>query len=688
MSSFKKSLPPISHAGFTVAELIISAAIMTVVITGAFTAFIYGIRVWRNEAIISELHQNLESAMEHIRHDLRLSSVGVGLMAFYPTNAAEYTAFSFPLSSPEGGLLRRDLNTNSPNYGRIIWDQTVIYHVRPGSPDELLRTVFTPRNSNAAPHDFYTQLKKVALSTDFTDVQNAANAGESASSQVVFRNLVKLRVRPPELLFDGYAPAYQRARNLNWGSVVLGSGNNMLTFTVVGKNPDSAGHKIGIDWFSLSASASRREGEIFLPNNTHPAAPYFQHTLNGGSVSAEDMSAYGAGWSGNCQLTYDAGAIGNSITFSVYNDLWCDSQFDAPPGVLASNVTRRYSSKYLLQAPYIPDFVMELDRDQIAWKAEYCANGDPGNISLPTDVSVINVIAGGNPGSIIYNGDSVRLSFQSSTQGQLFIENVQIMQQAAGAVPVPGSAKSVSFEGKSWHKIGANESCWSDWVSFQFNPQNSYLVSFQLKTESTNFANAKTWPSASPMSYTNGVPYYGVIGLSDIKVWSSNAVYLSGIFDTRLANPSYDKLSWTEDTYTYWYSSDVDIRVRSGDQHDLSDACAWEPYSYFQGNYDNYIAGISGGRYVQYEALIRSISPYYPPPKLRDTVITWHGATGLVDLVVGFARGPDYGIVKAEVNGQQFIKGIEVEMEIYKQGIFGTNSVAGVMEVRPLNTGR
>ena len=260
MSSFKKSLPPISRAGFTVAELIISVAIMTVVITGAFTAFIYGIRVWRNEAIISELHQDLESAMERIRHDLRLSSVGVGLMAFYPTNAAEYTAFSFPLSSPEGGLLRRDLNTNSPNYGRIIWDQTVIYHVRPGSPDELLRTVFTPRNSNAAPHDFYTQLKKVALSTDLTDVQNAAHAGESASSQVVFRNLVKLRVRPPELLFDGYAPAYQRARNLNWGSVVLGSGNNMLTFTVVGKNPDSAGHKIGIDWFSLRPSASRREG--------------------------------------------------------------------------------------------------------------------------------------------------------------------------------------------------------------------------------------------------------------------------------------------------------------------------------------------------------------------------------------------------------------------------------------------
>ncbi len=116
-----------------------------------------------------------------------------------------------------------------------------------------------------------------------------------------------MRIRPPELLFDGYAPGYQRARNLNWGSVVLGDGINDLTFTVVGKNPDSAGYKVGIDWFSLSPSASRREGEIFCRPDSHPVSPFYRFILSGGTVSAQDMSAHGAGWSGNCRLTYDAG---------------------------------------------------------------------------------------------------------------------------------------------------------------------------------------------------------------------------------------------------------------------------------------------------------------------------------------------------------------------------------------------
>ncbi len=692
MPSYAKSLPLVYRAGFTAVELIISAAIMALVISGATATFIYGLRTWRAETITSELHQDLEEAMEHIRHDLRLSSVGVGLMSFYPTNAAEYTAISFPLSSPAGdNLLRRDLNTNSPNYGRIIWDQTVIYHVRPGTPDELLRTVFTPRNSNAAPHDFYTQLQKVALSTNFAGVQAAGLAGESASSRVVFRNLVSLRIRPPELLFDGYAPAYQRARNLNWGSVVLGGGHNILTFTVVNKNTNSTGYKVGIDWFSLSPSASRREGEIFLPNDSHPAAPYFQHTLSGGSVSAQDMSAHGAGWSGNCQLTYDAGAAGNSIAFKVFNDLWCDSQFDAPPGILASNLSRKCDTNFLAQPPNITDFVMDMDKG-VAWMADYCAVANPGGISLAADAPVVNIIYGGSsniPGNIIYNGARARLNFQASTNGQLFIENVQIMQQASGITPVSGSARAVTFGGNSSTHVNLGGSAWSDWVDFAVDRNISCLVSFTLKTEASTLANAKTWPAASatpPMSYLNGTPHHEIIGLGAIEVsYPSNAVYLSGIFDTRLANPSYRRLNWTEATP---WGTDIDIRLRSGDQRDLSDACAWEPYSYFQGYQDNYIGGIAGGRYVQYEALFRSSSPYQTTPKLRDTTITWHGATGLVDLVVGFARGPDYGIVKAEVNGQQFIKGIEVEMEIFKTGPFGTNRVAGLMEVRPLNTGK
>ena len=674
-----KLFTPARRAGFTVVELMVSAAIMTLVMGGALATFIYGLRTWRAETIVSELHQDLEKAMEHIRYDLRLSSAGVGLMSFYPTNAAEYTAISFPLSTPgNDGMLRRNLDTNSPNYGQIVWDQTVIYHVRPGTPDELLRTVFTPRDSNAAPHDFYTQLRQVALSSNVAGLQAAAREGESVSSRVVFRNLVTMRIRPPDVLFDGYAPGYQRARNLNWGSVVLGDGINDLTFTVVGKNPDSSGYKVGIDWFSLSPSASRREGEIFLPADSHPVSPFYRSIQSGGTVSAQDMSAHGAGWGGNCQLTYNAGAIGNSITFKVQNDLWCDSQFDAPPGVIASNVSRKCDTNFIAQAPYIPDYVMDMDKG-ITWTAENATDGAPGGITLTNDVPVIN---------IIYNGARACLNFQAPTNGQLFVDNVKIMRQLSGTNPVDGTVQNVTFAGSSWRKIGAGGEVWSDWINFPFDRNASCLVSFQLKTDALNLANARTWSSTTtnpPMSYLNNMPHNQLIGLGAIAVlYPSNAVYRSGIFDTRLANPSYRLLNWTQ--VEPWPYGDIDIRVRSGDQRDLSDACAWDFYGV--NNDNNNIAGISGGRYVQYEVLYNTIQPHTNNAILRDVTISWAGSTGLVDLVVGFARGPDYGIVQAAVNGQSFIKGIEVEMEIFKEGPFGASRVSGLMEVRPLNTGK
>ncbi len=304
---------------------------------------------------------------------------------------------------------------------------------------------------------------------------------------------------------------------------------------------------------------------------------------------------------------------------------------------------------------------------------------------------MINIIYGGNgnaPGNIIYNGALTRLKFQAPINGQLFIDNVKIMAQLSGTNPVAGTVQNVTFAGNSWRKVGAGGETWSDWIHFSIDRNASCMVSFQLKTDNLILANAKTWASTAtnqPMSYLNNMPHNQLIGLGAIEVlYPSNAVYLSGVFDTRLANPSYRRLNWTQ--VEPWPYGDIDIRVRSGDQRDMSDACAWDFYGV--NNDNNNIVGISGGRYVQYEVLYNTIFPHVLNAKLRDVTISWAGSTGLVDLVVGFARGPDYGIVKAEVNGQAFIKGIEVEMEIFKAGPFGTNRVSGLMEVRPLNTGK
>ena len=143
--------------GFTLVEILVAAALIVLVVTGALATFINGLRSWQAETVKNEININLVGAMERIRHDLRLSSVGIGMMAFYPANAAQYTAISFPMSSPDAdGLIQRD-----PVTGKVTWNQTVIYHVLPGYPDKFQRTVFSPRYTNATPDDLYSQLASV-----------------------------------------------------------------------------------------------------------------------------------------------------------------------------------------------------------------------------------------------------------------------------------------------------------------------------------------------------------------------------------------------------------------------------------------------------------------------------------------------------------------------------------------------
>lgn len=678
--------------GFTILELMVASAIAVTVIAGATAALVNALRSWRAAAIRAELHMDLETALERIRHDLRLSSVGIGLMAFYPADAAEYTAISFPLATPGAdGLLARDAD------GNIIWDTTVVYHVRPGSPDELIRTTFRPRNQAASPSDLYNQLAATVQSTTFAQVQNAAMsaAGEVAASRVVFRNLVSMVFRPPAMSFDGYAPNYERARTLNWGSIVLSNGVHDLTFTVQRKHADSAGYKLGIDRFALSYSGSPREGEIVLPANTHPAAPYFDFAVSGGAVSAQDMSSHGARWSGNSQLTYipnylNAGPAGSRLTFRVANDLWCDTNFDNPPGVLASNCSRKIDRSFVSQNPFIPDTVISMDKG-ISWDVNNVADTAFAS-QMVTNLNIVNIIHGGSapPAGIMYNGGWVRFRFHAGVNRNLYVNNVRIARRSSGSGIVTGTSGTLRFGGYTYVTIGAGANVVTDWLYYEINREHSYLLSWERKDSGGNpppgLTDARVWQSNSHvMSYLDGLPDQRSIAVSEMEVWyPAQALYRSGVFDTRIDSPTFRHLSWTR-VLPAW--STLGIRVRSAGEPDMSDACAWFPNAYFSTHSNNDIGAVSGGRYLQYEVLFGNYLAL-ETALLRDVTIAWEAPTGIVDLTVDFARGPDYGIVTADVNGQAFIKGVEVELEIFREGPYGMESIPGMMEVRPLNTGR
>jgi len=484
-----------SSRGFTLVEVLVASTITVLVITGALSTFVYGLRSWQAEAVKNEINIDLEGAMERIRQDLRLSSVGIGLMAFYPANAAEYTAISFPMSTAgTNGLLTRDEST-----GKIQWTKTVIYHVFPGTPDQLLRTVFSPRSTNATADQLYSQLQSVVQATNISDY--LCLPGEIPSEQVVFQNLVNLKIRPPEIMFDGYAPSYCKAQTFNWGSAVLSNGSHNLEFTIEGRNTNNTtGYKVGFDWFSLSPSASPREGEIYLPLSGHPHTNFYVYSLSGGSVSNQDMSSNGASWSGNCQLTYGGVAVSNSITFVVYNDLWCDANFDNPPGAVSSNVSRKTDSSFIASDPFIPDIVISMDKGT-NWTAEGCTDSMIGTVDVPdTTQAVVNIIYGGSnlASGITMNGEWVRVLFEAGTNGNLFVKNAKISRQESGTNAVAGTTSNLYFSGSSSKKILSGTSINSDWVmNYVINCDNNYLVQFELQTDSEVFNKARAWGSAA-----------------------------------------------------------------------------------------------------------------------------------------------------------------------------------------------
>jgi prepilin-type N-terminal cleavage/methylation domain-containing protein len=688
-----------SRAGFTLVEIMVASTISVLVIGGATAGMINVLRAWQAADIRTELHMDLEKSMERMQQDLRLSSVGIGLMAFYPATAAEYTAISFPLATPGAdGLLPRDAN------GQIIWDTTVVYHVRPGSPDELIRSTFSPRNQAATPDQIYAQLVSVVSSATLADVQNAAMAGETATSKTIFRNLVNMVFRPPDMSFDGYAPHYERARTFNWGSVILGNGEQKLTFTVNRKNASSTGYKVGIDRFSMSYSGSPREGEMVLPANTHPVSPYYSASVNGGSLAAQDMSSHGASWSGRSQLTYAPASVGGSVTFNVQNDLWCDTHFDNPPGVIASNCSRQIDMSYVGQAPFIPEIVIGVQTG-LSWHAENVTDGIARSVTV-TNIATVNVIHGGTnaPAAIFLNGAFVRFQFSAGTNNSLHVRNVQVGERLSGDQMVAGTEKALTFSTNPHVQIASGETVWTDWLRYTIDRDKSYLVRWERRDAGNSVpegqTDARMWEGTNTytLSYLDGVPDNRLIAMGAMEVRApSNAVYRSGVFDTRIASPVYKTLTWThvEQSVSGVLVADVDIRVRSANNPDMSDAHllsgmtdGWYKPGYFQGNTSNDLSPINGGRYVQYEVLFSVAGDHTRLPLLRDVTITWQAPTGIVDLTVDLARGPDYGIITADVNGQSFIKGVEVELEIFQKGPYGLESVGGKIEVRPLNTGR
>lgn len=682
--------------GYTLIEVMVAVSLSILVIGGVMASLTHVLRSWRETQITNELNSELEIAMEQMRHDMRLSSIGVGLMSFYPAGSAQYSAISFPMAadSDGDGLLDRDSS------GKLRWTSTVIYHVLASTPNEFRRTVFFNRNQNVSSDLLYQQLKQVAEATSESEIIRAAMAGEECSTRAIFKNLTHLAFFPPNSLFDGYAPNRQHSTPFNFGSIVLAPGFHTITFKVTGKNPDSSGYHVEIDRFRLGRARGAIEAEAFIPQHTHPKAPLFSYSSAGGSVNAEDMADFGGQWSGNAQAKFTGTAEGSEITFEVYDDMWFDSNFNEPGAVISSNCSVKWDTSFRAVAPYIGDKVVSMDKGT-AWTATACGDTEY-TLEVTNSLTAYSMVYGSglvDDMAITLNGCWTRFYFERPANHALNITEANITDLYSGDnAPITFNNGNASV---TVSPIGS-ATVVSDWIPmWKIERQKSYVITIKssptplgpcaLSCQKNNDGIGLAWVNGSWQPYT--------VGISSIEVgYPEKAIYRSGIFDTHCEDPAYTKLFWTQ-IEKFNEGGDIDIRVRSGNSPDLSDG-SWTDAKassdgYFQSNNGNNLALMPNKRYVQYEAQFRCginghTDAYTNAPTaiLRDVSIMWTPPMGLVDLEVEFGMGPSCGIVEATVDGKPLTKSMVIELEICKEGLLRLQTARAQMEIKPLNTGK
>lgn len=694
---------PRQSAGYTLTETVIALAITTMVVMAATAGWLYTVRSEKMNSLQSELDMDVRKTMENLKRDLRLSSLDK--MYFYPPGPGPYTAISFPIAADTNGDGVVEMMTGDTN---VLWTSTVIYHVWTGSPNELRRTVFTPRDNDLTPAQCQEQLTSVVTNGSGSATYGAANS----TSRPIFKNLFTWSIWGKSATFDGYSPTLQRDMEVSFGSILLGTGSHLVKFQTVDKNPASSGYRIGLDTLTASACGVAREGEAQLP----PSA-------QSGATAASEYMAQGS-WSGNYQLSFPATSTGASFTLTIDNDRWEETNFRGQ-GALCKRTIVGFDSTlspkdYIVQLEGSPGYPWGAPSDPYNWTAAN-QTGSSGPVSDGSSFmtnSVVRVLLRG--GSLVENSGAIRFSghypyvlFMASSTSPLRILAAYIAEAAdhtnytanAAAAGTPllfgsSASQTISTGGSAFAAPAA---------PFAIDSSKNYLVSFVV--DNVN-ASSMTWTetyagapgcyvipgSAAPTSadaqaaswsakpyYTTNI-LYGIYGV--YTTYPTNGLFTSQIFDTKIDAPAYSTISWN--AYTPG-STLIKMKVRTGDNEYLSDAPAWSNITAFLSSPANITCG--NKRYIQFQA---SLDPDYwgwNSPKLKDVTIKWTGATKVVDIAATMTKGPNYGICEVTVDGNPLAKGLRVDLEIYED-IVGWGETAKritsamTTEIEPRNTGK
>ena len=688
-----------SSGGFSLIEAIVAMSLMIMVVVAAVNGWQYVVRGERLNSVQNELDIDVRNTMERLRNDLRLSSMDH--IFVYPQGVGTNTAISFPKARPDPNTGLVALNTNT---GLIEWDLTVIYHVWVSTPNELRLTLFDPRNPDLNDAQRQQQLEDVVQAGSGASTFNGGNA----STRALFKNLFTWDIRGRGAQFDCYSPTLERMRNVMFGTALLNPGNHTFQFTAIGKNPSSSGYRMGLDTLVPGPSGLEREAE-----DQQISAQI------GGSAFVEYMGQ--GAWSGNNQLAFDAVAPGSKVELTMENDRWEETNFRGT-GALCEDAVVVFDEDAVPK-----DFVVTVHGETNGWLAAMQTKSSVQSTGLDSmsGTAIRMPIRGGqmyDGGAIEYSGPLKGVVFRAGNPGSGFrIRSAFIAEAADPAAYSPDAVDNgiqLFFGGSTDVNIPSNLSATGTPASaFYISPEKTYLVSVWVSSLA-NWANPAYWLEMTPPN-SNGTPVgcYMIPSVSNPDatrtrqaIWSSDAdvttmqhlysvesivvlaptsaVYTSQAVDTGQDAPAYQDIAWTAVKPA---GTDVRLKVRTGDQADMSDAPGWTNVAAILTP-----GGINPGnkRYVQFQAILTPNNAGTAVPKLKDVTIRWTGITRLTDVGGTITIGPDYGIMEVTVNNKPLIKGMTVDLTIYKDvagfGGVGSNRLTSTItaEVEPRNTGK
>lgn len=676
-----------ARKGFTIGEMVVSMAIVLLVVASATSGWLFVNRGERINAIQSELDLDVRKTMEMLKRDLRLSSMDK--IFFYPTGPGPYSAISFPLAKDSDGDGVIELGPGGTN---IIWDSTVVYHIQTTTPFRLLRTVFDPRDNTLSDAQRVAQVASVVANGNGSSTYEGAHA----TTHTIFENLFTWSIEGKGATFDGYDASLQR-KNASFGSILLGPGSHSIKFSVVGKNAASSGYKIGIDTLTVSPCAAEREAESQLPA-----------TAQSGATAAWEYMSQGS-WGANYQLSFPATGVGPSFTLSMENDRWEETNFRGVGSICAR-------TKVCWDETASPkNFVLKLEGYGYAWLAANQTQS-PNNTYI-TDNSLTNrtyrlLLRGRdmlNGSFIDYDGQNPYVLFWAANGG-LKIKNAYIGEAASSTNYTPnaaGTMKRLKFSGNDECMLSEGSPIFANTdpnSTFVIDKTKSYVVSYEISTNGNALAwtethastpgsyyidnpdsddvNAPDWSAKAVQTDSRAVGIYGVF-----TTHPTNGTFTSQIFDTKLTSPNYLTMTWNSELPYY---TSIGMKIRTGNQPDMSDAPAWS----------NVTSMATGGtispsskRYAQFHSTLTPSSSGWNTPTLKDVTIRWTGETKVVDVAGEMTAGPNYGICSLTIDDRPLLKGMKVNLTIFKDIVGWTPSLMRMTssmsaEIEPRNTGK